>query len=166
MATKKDSADKADEKEAKKTTTKKITTKPAAKPKAPEKKETPEEPETADIVDQVVEGISKQIEEGAEASRIIDDTEKILKSSDVELAKDEPAGKPTIVVSHAKSALSSKDDDSIEIINAEEVLKDLEYDFDAHEIKPYKGQAMTSHEMHQGKYGIIDDVTKEKKKKR
>ena len=196
MATKKDSADKADEKEAKKTTTKKTPAKKTTKPKAPGKKETsekpkeetievevvdknetgydpkilkPEEveekPETADVVDQVVEGISKQMEEGAEASRIIDDSDKILKSSDVELPADEPAGKPKIVVSHGKSTMIAKDDDSIEVINAEEVLKDLEYDFDSHEIKPFKGQAMTSHEMHQGKYGIIDDVTKDKKKK-
>jgi len=43
-------------------------------------------------------------------------------------------------------------------------LKDLEYDFETHEIKPYTGKTMTSHEMHQGKYGIIDDVTKPKKK--
>ena len=100
---------------------------------------------------------------GVKPPAIIDDSDKILKSSDVELPADEPAGKQTIVVSHGKSA---KADDSIEVINAEEVLKDLEYDFDSHEIKPFKGQAMTSHEMHQGKYGIIDDVTKKKKKKR
>lgn len=143
MATKKDTAGKADEKEAKKPTTKKTT-----KPKASEKKAAPEQPKAE-----------------PKTPAIIDDSDKILKSSDVELPAEEPAGKSTIVVSHEKSTMVGKDDDSIEVINAEEVLKDLEYDFDAHEIKPFKGKAMTSHEMHQGKYGIIEDATKPKKKK-
>lgn len=156
MATKKAAADKAEEKETKKTTTKKSPAKKTTKPKAPEKKETPEKPP------EDVKFAEVEPKEEPEKPAIIDDSDKILKSADVELPADEPARKQKIVVSHDKSA---KADDSIEVINAEEVLKDLEYDFESHEIKPFKGGAMTSHEMHQGKYGIIDDVTKDKKKK-
>lgn len=147
MASKKDAADKAEEKKApaKKTTTKKTT-----KPKASEKKAAPEQPKVEEI----------EVEKVGEDETGYDP--KILKSADVELPKDEPAGKQTIVVSHEKSA---KADESINVITADEVLKDLEYDFDEHEIKPFKGEAMTSHEMHQGKYGIIEDVTKPKKRK-
>lgn len=159
MATKKDAAEKADEKETKKSSAKKTVSKKPVKPKAPEKKVVPEKLEAPAIV--------KPESQRGETPTIIDDSDKILKSSDVELPADEPAGKQKIVVSHEKSA---KADDSIEVINAEEILKDPEYDFEynpkTHEIKPYTGKTMTSHEMHQGKYGIIDDITKSKKKKR
>ena len=181
MASKKDAADKAEKK-----TTRKAPAKKTTKPKAPEKKAAPEQPkeeavgqpEEHEVVDKKETGYDPKIlkpsdveekpEEEAvgqpETPAIIDDSDKILKSADVELPADESAGKPTIVVSHGKSTMVAKDDDEIEVINAEEVLKDMEYDFKEHEIKPFKGKAMTSHEMHQGKYGIIDDVTKPKKK--
>jgi len=151
MATKKESTESVEEKKPKASTAKKTTTsrKPAAKKEDPiETKEAPKEEKP----------------EAPKAPAIIDNTDEILKASDVELPpEEEPAGKQKIVVSHGKSAMA--DDEKIEVISAEEVLKDLEYDFETHEIKPYKGGAMTSHEMHQGKYGIIDDVTKDKKKK-
>ena len=148
MATKKDTAEKAETKAEKKEPAKKVTktTKP--------KEEAVEKPETFIP------------EDAPKAPAIIDDTDKILKSSDVVLPPEEPVGKQRIVVSHNKSFKEDEnDDEKIEIISAEEVLKDLEYDFGTHKIKPYSGKTMTSHEMHQGKYGIIDDVTKEKKKK-
>jgi len=161
MTTKKDSASKADKKETKRTTTKKTPAKKTTKPKAPEKKVAPEKPPEDITFANAEEKIKAP--EAPKPPAIIDDTDKILKSSDVKLPPEEkPTSKPTIVVSHDKA---SRADDSIEVISAEEVLKDMEYDFDTHEIKPFKGEAMTSHDMHQGKYGIIEDVTKEKKKK-
>lgn len=171
MATKKDTAEKAEKKEPAKKVTK------TTKPKTPEKKIAPEQPaaeeKTAadyEVIDEKETGYEPKIlkpsdvEDKPKAPAIIDDTDKILKASDIELPpEEEPAGKQKIVVSHDKSAMA--DDEKVEVISAEEVLKDLEYDFETHEIKPYKGGSMTSHEMHQGKYGIIDDVTKDKKKK-
>jgi len=156
MATKKDTAEKAETKVEKKEPAKKVTK--TAKPKAAEKKNAPEQPK-----EEAVEKSETIIPEDVpKVPAIIDDTDKILKSSDVELPPDDPVGKQRIVVSHSKASVA---DDKIEVISAEEVLKDIEYDFDTREFKPYKGGAMTSHDMHQGKYGIIPDVTKEKKKK-
>lgn len=156
MATKKASADKAEKKETKRTTTKKTT-----KPKAPEKKAAPEQPKKEAAVERPEPSVPR---EEPKLPAIIDDSDKILKSSDVELPPADPVGKRTIVVSHGKASKGDEDDE-IEVIAADEVLKDLEYDFESHKIKPYTGKTMTSHEMHQGKYGIIDDVTKPKKRK-
>ena len=175
MATKKDTADKAEEK---KTPAKKTTAKKTTKLKAPEKKAAPEkeaaeemkaaiEEDSKEKVKDLSDKILKPEEEAVgqpETPAIIDDSDKILKSSDVELPAADPASKQTIVVSHGKSALKGDEDEPITVISAEEVMKDLEYDFESHEIKPYTGKTMTSHEMHQGKYGIIDDITKPKKK--
>lgn len=145
MATKKESKEDVEEKEPKESTSKKTTT----TRKSTAKKEEPAEKKT-----------EAKEEKPAEEK---EDKPKIIKSSEIELPKEKPAEDPKIVVPHKSAARADKE---VEIISAEDVMKDdLEYDFETHEIKPYKGPGLTSHDMHKGKYGIIEDVLKPKKKK-
>lgn len=83
-------------------------------------------------------------------------TKKILTASDMELPEIE-IKKQKIVVTHTEG---QKISDDIEVIEAG---RDKDLIFDLEKRKFEKPRGLTSHEMHQGAYGVIEDVTKEKR---